>query len=94
MPKYKIKKDSVTVDGNRTSMLVTFTRDDGTASTEQRYEVESTDESVVYAELDKTAEGWEAMADAPVAPTLVTGKALNVGVETAKAQATEALVTE
>ena len=61
MPKYKITKGSVKPLGNGVEMLVTFIRDDGTESHEQRYEVNSTDEQKIYDALDKASLGFEAM---------------------------------
>jgi len=89
MPSYKLTPDSVKVEDGYTRFLVTFIKDDKTESDEQNYEVKGTDMTEVYKALDTAAIGFNNMPAQGVVPALVTGKALEVGVEAAKIEASK-----
>lgn len=89
MATYEITAGTIKVKDGRTRFMVTFTNDKGFKSIEQFYEVHSTDEQRIYEALDAAAKGFnKGPVSAPPAttPTLTTGEALEVGVETAKAK--------
>lgn len=97
MAQPKIIAGSVTTIGNNTHMKVVFIRDNGEESHPQNYEVASTDEEKIYAELAKGAASWEKMTSTKaeglgkydvdaVVPTLVEGEALDTDAEIVKAK--------